>query len=192
MRIGTAALESLTPVEAGRRYGALKEIAPASRYCWSGWRTSRYQGPPDPFRCAVWKRDGGAAPLPGLLSRRRLCGLRSRYSRHGRAAGSRRNRGGGDRGGLPAGAGAPVPAALVDCHAATAWVCANAARLGVDPDRIAVGGDSAGGNLAAVVSIKCRDAGGPKLALQVLVYPVTDCGLAGDGFLPGVRGRSLT
>jgi acetyl esterase len=67
------------------------------------------------------------------------------------------------------------PAALEDCHAATVWVCQNAGRLGVDPERVAVGGDSAGGNLATVISMRCRDAGGPKLALQVLVYPVTNC-----------------
>jgi acetyl esterase len=67
------------------------------------------------------------------------------------------------------------PAALDDCLAATLWVCANTERLGVDARRIAVGGDSAGGNLATVVAMKCRDAGGPALALQVLVYPVTNC-----------------
>jgi acetyl esterase/lipase len=66
------------------------------------------------------------------------------------------------------------PAALDDCQAATLWVCANARRLGVDARRIAVGGDSAGGNMAAVVAIQCRDAGGPALASQVLVYPVTN------------------
>ncbi len=66
------------------------------------------------------------------------------------------------------------PAAVEDCYAATAWVAANTARLGVDAHRIAVGGDSAGGNLATVMCIKARDEGGPPLALQVLVYPVTN------------------
>ncbi|HEV8146326.1 MAG TPA: alpha/beta hydrolase [Bryobacteraceae bacterium] len=66
------------------------------------------------------------------------------------------------------------PAAVADCYAATQWVAANAERLGIDPARISVGGDSAGGNLAAVVCLKSRDENGPKIALQVLVYPVTD------------------
>jgi acetyl esterase len=66
------------------------------------------------------------------------------------------------------------PAAVEDSHAATVWAVANAERLGIDASRIAVGGDSAGGNLAAVVAMRCRDAGGPALALQLLLYPVTD------------------
>jgi len=66
------------------------------------------------------------------------------------------------------------PAAVDDSHAATKWVAANAERLGIDALRIAVGGDSAGGNLATVVAMRCRDAGGPTLAAQVLIYPVTD------------------
>ena len=66
------------------------------------------------------------------------------------------------------------PAAVDDCYAALVWVQANAARLGIDPARIAVGGDSAGGNLAAVVSLKSRDERGPSIAAQVMVYPVTD------------------
>jgi acetyl esterase len=65
------------------------------------------------------------------------------------------------------------PAAVEDAYAATRWVASNADRLGVDPRRIAVGGDSAGGNLSAVISLRSRDAG-PPVALQVLVYPVTN------------------
>jgi acetyl esterase len=66
------------------------------------------------------------------------------------------------------------PAAFDDAVAATHWVHAHAAALGVDADRLAVGGDSAGGNLAAAVAIALRDTRGPRLAMQTLVYPATD------------------
>ncbi len=66
------------------------------------------------------------------------------------------------------------PAAVDDAIAATQWICAEAATLGIDPARVAVGGDSAGANLAIVVSIAARDQAGPKLAGQALVYPSTD------------------
>ncbi len=68
----------------------------------------------------------------------------------------------------------PFPAAVDDCMAATRWVAAEAGKLRVDMQRLAVGGDSAGGNLAAVVALAARDAGGPSLCLQLLVYPATD------------------
>ncbi len=66
------------------------------------------------------------------------------------------------------------PAAVDDCIEATRWVRSQAALLGVDPTRMAVGGDSAGGNLAAVVSLSLRDAGDAPLAFQLLIYPATD------------------
>jgi acetyl esterase len=66
------------------------------------------------------------------------------------------------------------PAAVDDCIAATRWVRDNAAELGVDATRMAVGGDSAGGNLATVVAIALRDAGDLPLRLQLLIYPATD------------------
>jgi acetyl esterase len=68
----------------------------------------------------------------------------------------------------------PFPAALDDCTAVLRWMHANAAELGGDPDRIAVGGDSAGGNLAAALALRTRDEGGPKLAFQYLSVPATD------------------
>jgi acetyl esterase len=66
------------------------------------------------------------------------------------------------------------PAAVTDAYAATEWVAANAGRLGIDPARISVGGDSAGGNLGAVISLISRERKGPRIASQALVYPVTD------------------
>jgi len=65
------------------------------------------------------------------------------------------------------------PAAPLDCYAALGWLARNAATLGGDPRRLAVGGDSAGGNLAAVVAQLARDRHGPVLTFQLLVYPVT-------------------
>jgi acetyl esterase len=66
------------------------------------------------------------------------------------------------------------PAAAEDSYAATCWVAEHAAALGVDAGRLAVGGDSAGGNLAAVVTLMARDRGRPEIVHQLLVYPVTD------------------
>jgi acetyl esterase len=69
------------------------------------------------------------------------------------------------------------PAAVEDCFAATAWVAQEAAALGVDRERLAVGGDSAGGNLAAVASLIARDRGAPTLRCQALLYPAVECGM---------------
>ena len=66
------------------------------------------------------------------------------------------------------------PAAYEDCLAATRWVAANAAELGLDARRIAVGGDSAGGSLAAACALAVRDEGWPMLRLQLLLYPSTN------------------
>ena len=66
------------------------------------------------------------------------------------------------------------PAAVDDCIAATYWVARHARALGLDPARLAVGGDSAGGNLAAVVAQAARDAGDLPIAFQLLIYPATD------------------
>ncbi len=68
---------------------------------------------------------------------------------------------------------AKFPAAVEDAFAALTWIAANAAKLGVDADRIAVGGDSAGGGLTAVVAQLAKAKGGPKLAFQLLFFPVT-------------------
>ena len=70
----------------------------------------------------------------------------------------------------------PFPAALMDCLLAVNWVANHAAALGLDRSRIAVGGDSAGAGLAAAVTQIARDAGGPAIALQVLICPILDVG----------------
>ena len=83
------------------------------------------------------------------------------------------------------------PAAVDDCFAALQWVHANAASLGADPGRIGVHGDSAGANLAAVVALQARDAGGPRLRLQSLVYPVGDYTLSGASYRKYAQGCGM-
>lgn len=68
----------------------------------------------------------------------------------------------------------PYPAAVDDAWAATQWVATHLAELGGDPERLVIAGDSAGGNLAAVVAMLARDRGGPAIAFQLLIYPVVD------------------
>ena len=67
-----------------------------------------------------------------------------------------------------------APAAADDAYAAYLWACEHAAELGADPSRVAVGGDSAGGNLAAVVALRARDEGAPAPVLQLLLYPMVN------------------
>ena len=82
------------------------------------------------------------------------------------------------------------PAAVDDCAAATGWVIAQSDALGIDRRRVAVGGDSAGGNLAAVVALMARDGDLPPLAFQLLVYPVTDLGMTHEFVCTGQRRRA--
>jgi acetyl esterase/lipase len=84
------------------------------------------------------------------------------------------------------------PVAAEDSYAALRWVAAHAIRLGLDPRRVAVGGDSAGGNLATVVSLMARDQGGPGLVQQVLIYPVTDNDLNTRSYIENAAGYLLT
>jgi len=84
------------------------------------------------------------------------------------------------------------PAAVEDAIAATHWTGRMGDTLGLDPARIAVGGDSAGGNLATVVALTVRDAGGPPLAMQVLIYPAVDMTADRDSHREFADGYMLT
>jgi acetyl esterase len=87
---------------------------------------------------------------------------------------------------------AKFPAPLDDCEAALRWLSDHAAELGADPARIAVGGDSAGGNLAAGLTIRMRDRGGPKIAFQLLIYPATDRNVGRESHREFAVGFGLT
>jgi acetyl esterase len=83
------------------------------------------------------------------------------------------------------------PAAVEDSWSALEWLMRTAPELGADPGRIAVAGDSAGANLAAVVCLMARDAGGPPIRLQALVYPVADYALADDSYTTYAQGYGV-
>lgn len=84
------------------------------------------------------------------------------------------------------------PAAVDDAYLVAKWVAEESKALRVDPARLAVGGDSAGGNLAAVVSLLARDHGGPSIAFQLLIYPATDMAMNTDSQAKFAEGHLLT
>jgi acetyl esterase len=86
----------------------------------------------------------------------------------------------------------PFPAALDDAVAALRWVADNADALAIAPDRIGIGGDSAGGNLAAVIALMARDGAVPPLAHQALLYPVVDLTAASESYQRVTSGVPLT
>jgi acetyl esterase len=86
----------------------------------------------------------------------------------------------------------PFPAPFNDCYASLEWVVQNAEALGVDPNNISVGGDSAGGNLAAAVALRCRDESLVELASQLLVYPCTNKEFNTNSYLEYSEGYGLS
>ena len=84
------------------------------------------------------------------------------------------------------------PAAADDCYEATKWAVLNAAAVGGDPQRVAVGGDSAGGNLAAAVALMAGDRGAPALCYQLLIYPVTNHAYDTESYRQNGDGYLLT
>jgi acetyl esterase len=84
------------------------------------------------------------------------------------------------------------PAAIDDSVAVTRWVAEHGSQLGIDPSRLAVGGDSAGGNLAAAVALVLRDESGPPLIHQLLIYPVTDYNFETPSYAANAEGYMLT
>ena len=87
---------------------------------------------------------------------------------------------------------AKFPLPFNDCYAATEWIVQNAASLNVDPARLAVGGDSAGGNLAAAVCLRAKEQGGLDVAFQLLVYPVTSVAYGTCSYVQNANGYLLT
>jgi acetyl esterase len=85
----------------------------------------------------------------------------------------------------------PFPAPLEDCARVVRWASDNAAEIDGDAQRLAVAGSSSGGNLAAAVCLKARDEGGPKIGLQVLIYPVLDSSMESASFTHNATGRYL-
>ena len=86
----------------------------------------------------------------------------------------------------------PAPAPFEDCYAATEWLAAHADELGADGTRLGIGGDSAGGGIAAAITLKARDANGPRIAHQLLVYPNVGEGTESESYRAYGEGHFLT
>jgi acetyl esterase len=190
---GVPATQTLPVPEARAQYEArIALMAPAARI--AGVREFAIEGPGGPLRIRLYTPEGqGSHPLlvffhgSGFV----LCSLDTHD-------GICRN--------LCAGGGCVVasvdyrlapetkfPGPTEDCLVATRWCAEHATELGADPARVLVGGDSAGGNLAAVVALRIRDEGGPPLIGQLLLYPVTDFHTPGTpSYAENAEGYGLT
>jgi acetyl esterase len=197
---GLPAMHTLTPVEARAFYRDRRDFTQPAAPDVGAVRDASCDGPHGPIALRIYRPLGaGAAPSPGTT-------LPVLVYYHG---------GGWTIGDLDThdvlcrqlcnGSGAVVvsvdyrmapehrfPAAVDDCLAATLWVARHARELGVDAARLAVGGDSAGGNLAAAVAILARDSGELPIAFQLLIYPATDMRRGHASHATNGRGYVLT
>jgi len=180
---GLRPIEEMTPAEAREQMEATARARKAEPLPVARIEERRFPGPGGEIRVRLyWPQ--GAAPVPAIVYFHGGGHVIGSLDTHDFVA---RNLCGGTEAMVASvdyrmGPEHKFPAAVDDCFAALEWVHANAANLGADPGRIGVHGDSAGGNLAAVVALLARDAGDPQLRLQSLVYPVTDYGLASDSY----------
>ena len=172
---GIAPVHEMSPDEARAQFEAVAAARPAPEVTLDSVVESRIPGPAGEIPVRTY-RPVASAPVPGIVYFHGGGHVFGSLDTHDSVARS-----------LCAGAGCLVmsvdyrlapehrfPAAVDDAWAATTWLAGNAAALGVDPGRIAVAGDSAGANLATVTALMARDAGGPALCFQLLVYPITD------------------
>lgn len=173
---GRPPFEQLTPAEAREAYMKSRAILQPEPEPVAEARDLAAPGPHGPIPLRLYRPQGGAAPLPGLIYYHGggwlLGGLDSHDVVCRRFANAARcvvvsvdYRMAPEH---------KFPAAVDDCAAATGWAIGQAAALGMDPARVAVGGDSAGGNLAAVMALMARDGALPRLVYQLLIYPATD------------------
>jgi acetyl esterase len=195
-RAGVRPIEAMSPAEARAQMEATAVSRKAEALPVGRVEEREIPGPAGPLRVRLYWPNlagDGAGPVPAIAY----------YHGGGHVIGSldthdliARN--------LCAGAGALVasvdyrmgpehrfPAAVDDSFAALEWLHRNAASLGADPGRLGVHGDSAGANLAAVAALLARDAGGPKLRLQSLVYPVADYTLTSASYRKFAEGYGL-
>jgi acetyl esterase len=173
---GAPPLHTLTPDEARRAYRASRAALAAAPAYVEEIRELSIPGPAGPLRARLYRPGVAGSPPPGLVYFHGGGFIYGDLDTHDIVC----------RGVAQCAPCAVVsldyrlapehrfPAAVEDAFAATAWIAANGAALGIDPARLVVAGDSAGGNLAAVTALMARDAGGPALSMQVLIYPTTD------------------
>jgi acetyl esterase len=191
-RGGQSVFDARDPVEARERYGASTAVFAPATPALESVDDRTVPGPDGPVPVRVYRPEGVAAALPVLAFFHGGGWVFGDLDSHDHVCRA-----------LCAEAGCLVvavdyrlapehkfPAGLEDSYAVTAWLAEHADELGGDGARLAVGGDSAGGNLAAAVCLAARQRGGPALAFQLLIYPATDhtadtVSLArnGDGYL---------
>ncbi len=176
-KVGRPPFEALSPDAARQQYNAGRAAVAPDPEPVGNVTTRQIDGPGGQLAIRLYRPIGaGAGPLPALLYFHGGGWVLGDLESHDGVCRSLSNQAGCvtvsvDYRLAPE---AQFPAAVEDAWAALAWVVAEAAELGIDATRIAVGGDSAGGNLAAVLCLWARDEGGPDIRYQLLIYPATE------------------